>query len=113
MNANVAGALADISIQCVHMPVYVAVFSHTRSSNMQTFYTTILDGGITTRCLFEELITSIPYVPAAQANQPASDPFLSLPHQFQWNSKLTIDHNGSFHKGFLTRMPNEVFFFEC
>ena len=69
--------------------------------------------GTTTECTFEDLCLPGTLAGSDQSNALLPDPFSSLPHQFQRHSKVTLEHNGSFHKSFLSHTPEGGFVFEC
>jgi hypothetical protein len=52
-----------------------------------------------------------PKSPQDTVSSTDTDPFRSLPHIFKRHSKVTIDHNGAFHKGFLDHTPEGGFRF--
>ena len=66
----------------------------------KTTYTIVLDGGTTTDCSFEDLV-QVGSPDAAPTTDSNIDLFSSLPHFLQRNSKLTMDHEGDFHKGYV------------
>eukprot|EP00804_Cyclotella_cryptica_P016077 CCRYP_004202-RA/>CCRYP_004202-RA protein AED:0.18 eAED:-0.12 QI:0/0/0/1/0.5/0.33/3/0/1917 len=75
------------------------------SSLSPSRYTILLDNGTTTECEFEELAPS----EQKQLNSPSSsfpNPFRSLPSWLQQDSKVTLDCNGAFHKGYLHYCPH-------
>lgn len=56
---------------------------------------------------FEDLIEPVSISPA----EPTSNPFDGLPHFLSQNAKITLDHNGAYHKGFLEHSPEGGFQF--
>jgi hypothetical protein len=72
-------------------------------------YVINLDDGTTTECEFSELAPQINSPSDSFSSTTQSDPFQTLPHIFRQNSKITIDHNGSFHKGYLHYDPKGAF----
>ena len=72
-------------------------------------YTIHLDSGETTDAAFEELVAA-GRTDAPPTATPA-DPFASLPVILQRNAKVTLDHNGAFHKGYLQHTPDAGFAF--
>jgi hypothetical protein len=61
-----------------------------------------LDNGQTIECDFSTLAPQTANLPSDQLSSPASaDPFDSMPYILKRNSKITIDHQGAFHKGYL------------
>ena len=77
-------------------------------------YVVSLDDGTTAERSFEDLIAigRDSDTPADSA-APTADPFATLPHIFQRNSKVTFDHKGTFHKGFLQHSDAYGFHFEA
>ncbi|KAL7525050.1 hypothetical protein ACHAWF_001186 [Thalassiosira exigua] len=66
-------------------------------------YTILLDDGTTVKRSFEDLTSSAPT--ACPPSDVIPNPFESLPHFLQLNAKLTMDHEGSFHNGYLGHTP--------
>jgi hypothetical protein len=77
-----------------------------------TKYTVHLDNGTTVEADFHQLAdpskTSTTMDEASYTNARIS----GLPHDLQPNSKVTFDHNGAFHKGYLIHTPEHGFSFE-
>ena len=77
-----------------------------------TKYTIQLDNGTTVEADFHQLAdpsktsTTIDKVSYTNAR------ILGLPHDLQPNSKVTFDHNGAFHKGYLIHSQEHGFSFE-
>jgi hypothetical protein len=67
-------------------------------------YTILLDNGTTVDVPFEDLVD--PDVPVQPPPSDQPDPFAGLPHFLSEGSKVTLDHNGAFHKGFLHHSPS-------
>ena len=95
------------------MPTPVADPDHNHQTNHPPTYTISLDGGTTTECTFKDLCSPGTLTSSDPSKTSLPDPFSSLPHQFQCHSKVTLDYNGSFHKGFLSHTPEGGFVFEC
>ena len=76
-------------------------------------YVISLDNGTTTECSFEDLIAVGRDSNAlTDSAPPTANPFATLPQIFQRNSKVTFDHNGAFHKGFLQHSNKHIFQFQ-
>ena len=67
-----------------------------------------LDNGMAASATSEELL-DVGAVAEASAT-PTEDTYQGMPHFLRDNSKITMDHEGAFHKGFL-RYTKEFFFF--
>jgi hypothetical protein len=65
----------------------------------KTTYTVLLDAGNTVEVLYEDLFDPITTKQATESDLP--DAFSGLPVFLSNGSKVTLDHNGTFHKGFL------------
>ncbi|KAL7538082.1 hypothetical protein ACHAWF_005990, partial [Thalassiosira exigua] len=72
-------------------------------------YVVHLDDGTTIDQSFEEIVALTP--PREGPTFDVPDPFSSLPHFLQRHSKLTMDHQEAFHKGFLNHTPEGGFQF--
>jgi hypothetical protein len=72
-------------------------------------YTVLLDDGTTTEILFEDLVN--PMVSPSEAPTSTPNPFDGLPYFLSNGSKVTLDHNGAFHKGFMHYSPDAGFQF--
>ena len=72
-------------------------------------YTIHPDSGEATDATFEELVAvgGTDTRPAATT----TDPFALLPAILQRNAKVTLHHNGAFHKDYLQHMPDAGFAF--
>jgi hypothetical protein len=67
-----------------------------------TTYVVQLNNGTTIECDFSTLAPQTANLHSDQLTSPASaDPFDSMPYILKCNSKITIDHQGAFHKGYL------------
>ncbi|KAL7549847.1 hypothetical protein ACHAWF_013106, partial [Thalassiosira exigua] len=95
------------------VPIFASPLVQTAASQddaSPSSYAILLDDGTTVERSFEDLTSSSP------ADRPPSEtapnPFASLPHFLQLNAKLTMDHEGSFHKGYLGHTPEGGFRFE-
>ena len=77
-------------------------------------YVILLDDNTTVETSFEDLLkVSSPAADSTDSTSPApDDPFLGLPHILKNNAKLTMDYQGSFHKGYLMHSPEGGFRFE-
>eukprot|EP00804_Cyclotella_cryptica_P023774 CCRYP_011152-RA/>CCRYP_011152-RA protein AED:0.31 eAED:0.31 QI:0/0/0/1/1/1/2/0/815 len=76
----------------------------------ETKYVINLDNGTTTECLFAELAPKDSPVDTISSTD-ATDPFATLPRILQRNAKITIYHNGQFHKGYLAHDPTSGYSF--
>ena len=65
----------------------------------QSDYTITMDDGTTTTVKFEDLVKEAS--PANPASATIPEAFEGLPHFLRLGSKITMDHAGIFHKGFL------------
>ena len=75
-----------------------------------TKYVIHLDNGTTTEATFEDL-TKVG-TPTASPNSTTPSAFEGLPSFLQHNSKITMDHDGAFHKGYLQYTTEGGFCFE-
>jgi hypothetical protein len=66
-------------------------------------YTILLDDGTTIERKFEDLLD--PTESSEPAASDAVNPFAGLPSFLSEGSKITVDHNGAFHKGFIHHSP--------
>ena len=73
-------------------------------------YTIMCNDGTFIRVPFEDLVK--PSKTTAPASDSPADPFSGLPHFLQRHAKVTIDHQGRFHKGYLGHTPEGGFRFE-
>jgi hypothetical protein len=88
------------------MPFSTATLDDDSSESDQTTTFVIqLDDGTTVECDFSELAPHTSNLPSDQitSDSPSdpSDPFGSMPYILKRNSKITFDHQGAFHKGYL------------
>ena len=96
------------TIQNVPLP------SNESTLDSTTTYTVLLDDGTTQDVQFHQLQdpsekpTSLPTDPTTYTNTRIS----GLPHDLQPNCKVTMDHNGAFHKGYLVHDAATGFSFE-
>jgi hypothetical protein len=67
-------------------------------------YTILLDNGSTVERKFEDLLD--PTEPSAPTASDITDPFACMPHFLSEGQKVTVDHNGAFHKGFIHHSPS-------
>jgi len=91
-------------------PTTVSTASDDCTSNATPGYVILLDDGTTTEVSFEDLTATA--ASSHTADETASDPFEDLPHFLQRHSKLTMDHHGAFHKGYLQHSVQGGFVFE-
>ena len=73
-------------------------------------YTILIDDGTQENVPFIDLAK--PASTTASPSPPGNDPFSSLPHFLQRGSKITLDHEGQFVKGFLSHHEKEGFTFD-
>jgi hypothetical protein len=78
--------------------------SSSDESTTKTTYTILLDDGTTVECKFEDLIDKVDAQPAATEGH--ANAFAGLPAFLSEGSKVTTDHNGAFHKGFIHHSPS-------
>jgi hypothetical protein len=83
------------------------VVSSADGSSTQTTYTILLDDGTTVECQFKDLIDKVDAQPVATEGH--TNPFAGLPAFLSDGSKVTIDHNGAFQKGFIHYSPSAGF----
>ncbi|KAL7541560.1 hypothetical protein ACHAWF_006964, partial [Thalassiosira exigua] len=79
-------------------------------SDSPSEYVVLLDDGTTVERTFEALMSASPT--SSSATDVLPDPFASLPSFLQRNAKLTMDHEGAFHKGYLGHTAEGGFRFE-
>jgi hypothetical protein len=80
------------------------VASSADGSSTKTTFTILLDDGTTVERQFEDLIDKVDAQPVATEGH--TDPFAGLPAFLSEGSKVTIDHNSAFHKGFIHHSPS-------
>jgi hypothetical protein len=90
-----------------HIGTSSFVTSSDPDSDSKTTYTVLLDDGTTTEVPFEALID--PVERSIPAGTDLANAYDGLPAFFSEGSKVTIDHNGSFHKGFMHYSPEGGF----
>jgi hypothetical protein len=78
--------------------------------DIKTTYTVHLDTGNTVEVLYEDLFDPIESKHAVSSD--LSDAFAGLPAFLSNGSKVTLDHNGTYHKGFLHYSPEGGFQFQ-
>eukprot|EP00956_Cyclotella_meneghiniana_P015762 scaffold24459_cov75-Cyclotella_meneghiniana.AAC.3 len=80
--------------------------------DQSTKYVIQLDNGTTTEVDFSELAPRTQNSPSETITSDSpSNPFSTLPYILQRNSKITLDHRGAFHKGYLDHTPEGGFSF--
>ena len=89
---------------------YIAGAPAVANADLSTLKIFLLDDGHTTDVAFKDLVK--PSSTTALASPAPSDPFHGLPAFLQRNSKLIMDHEGSFHKGFLQHTPQGGFTYD-
>ncbi|KAL7459292.1 hypothetical protein ACHAWC_010958 [Mediolabrus comicus] len=85
--------------------------STSESSSPSTSYVVHLDDGTSAEVTYEDLISSMPEHSSTPAVDPPTTAFDGLPSFLQQDSKITIDHNGAFHRGYLHYSPQGGFAF--
>jgi hypothetical protein len=78
-----------------------------------TKYVIHLDDGTTIEKEFQDLAPTIHTSTGDVIASQASNPFEPLPYILKRNAKITIDHNGAFHKGYLEHSPEGGFQFSA
>jgi len=79
--------------------VQTAVVPTEEAAPSQSDYTITLNDGKTTTVKFKDLIKEVS--PSNPASATIPEAFEGLSHFLQLGSKITMDHAGIFHKGFL------------
>jgi hypothetical protein len=79
------------------------------TSSPKNTYTVLLDNGTTTEVFFEDLIN--PDTPHQPSASDVTNAFDGLPYFLSNGSKVTLDHNGAFQKGFIHHPPETGFQF--
>ena len=82
------------------------------TTDTPTNYTIYLDNGTTVDVQFHQLTDPSTVTPTHDATTYANARISGLPHDLQPNSKVTMDHNGAFHEGYLVHSPIHGFSFE-
>ena len=83
------------------------------TTDKPTPYTIHLDDGTIVEAQFHQLSDPSPTVSPSNDTQSYTNARISgLPHDLQPNSKVTFDHNGAFHKGYLVCSKDHGFSFE-
>eukprot|EP00956_Cyclotella_meneghiniana_P020999 scaffold37679_cov76-Cyclotella_meneghiniana.AAC.13 len=95
------GTVANVPLP--YMPSIVTNSTDASSPDDQsTQYVIQLDDGTTQEVEFSELAPLLQNLPSETvSSDTSSSPFASLPYILQRNAKITIDHQGAFHKGYL------------
>ena len=107
--SSVKGTISNVPLPFLDTP---AVSASDADADQSTTYTILLDSGVTIEKQFHELAPSLTNSPSAElSSSPTTSPFDSLPAILQRNSKITIDHQGAFHKGYLDHSPEGGFMF--
>jgi hypothetical protein len=70
-------------------------------------YTILLDDGTTVERKFEDLLDPTDSSPPSATD--VVNPFAGLPSFLHEGQKVTVDHNGAFHKGFIHHSPSAGF----
>ncbi|KAL7523063.1 hypothetical protein ACHAWF_000973, partial [Thalassiosira exigua] len=110
---NVEGGADDTAkgtIQSVPLLTSSLVATSADDGTSPTSYVVHMDDGTTREVDYADLLgrASADGVPSP----PTSDPFKSLPHFLQRGSKLTMDFDGAFHKGYLEHSSEGGFRFD-
>eukprot|EP00956_Cyclotella_meneghiniana_P038057 scaffold148302_cov51-Cyclotella_meneghiniana.AAC.2 len=109
-NAPQKGTIANVPLP--YVPSLVTNTPSDTPDDQSTQYVVALDNGTTTEVDFTELTEQLPHSPTDKtSSSTASSPFASLPYILQRNAKITIDHKGAFHKGYLDHTPEGGFQF--
>lgn len=85
--------------------------STSESSPSSSSYVVHFDDGTSADVTYEDLISSMPEHSSTPAPDQSTNVFDGLPSFLQQDSKLTIDHNGAFHRGYLHYSPQGGFAF--
>ena len=78
--------------------------SITSADEQSTEYTVLLDNGTTTTISFEDL-TSDSHRESSSDSPPIPNSHSNLPHFLQSGCKVTMDHDGAYHKGYIYCSP--------
>jgi hypothetical protein len=109
-DVKIKGTIQNIPLPFAHVGTASdVVTSEEDPESPKNTYTVLLDDGTTTELLFEDLIN--PIVSPSEAPSPTLNPFNGLPYFLSNGSKVTLYHNGSFHKGFMHYSPDAGFQF--
>ena len=81
--------------------------------DLPAMYTVLLDDGTTKDLTYEDLILDdrTKSNPESSTDQAVPNPAAGLPALFRPGSKVTMDYNGAFHKGYITLSPEGGFTF--
>jgi hypothetical protein len=106
-DTKLKGTIQNVPLPFSHIGTTTFVTSSDPDSDTKTTYTVLLDDGTTTEVPFEALVDPIDRsIPQGTSLANVYD---GLPAFFSEGSKVTIDHNGTFHKGFLHYSPEGGF----
>jgi hypothetical protein len=109
-DTKLKGTIQNVPIPFSHIGTATFVTSSDPDSDTKTTYTVLLDDGTTAEVPFEALVDPIDRsIPQGTSLANVYD---GLPAFFSEGSKVTIDHNGAFHKGFLHYSPEGDFKFK-
>jgi hypothetical protein len=96
-DSKVKGTIQNVPLPFSNIGTSSFVASSDPDSDTKTTYTVLLDDGTTTEVPFEALID--PAERSLPTDTDLTSAYEGLPAFFSKGSKVTIDHNGSFHKG--------------
>jgi hypothetical protein len=97
---KVRGTIQNIPLPFAHVGTASnMVNSDDDITSPKNTYTVLLDNGTTTEVFFEDLIN--PDTPQQPSASDVANAFDGLPYFLSNGSKVTLDHNGAFHKGFI------------
>jgi transposase InsO family protein len=96
------GTIANVPLPFLSTLPTAATNDVSITEGQSTTYVIQLDNGTTIECDFSELA---PHTLNSQSesitSSTSTDPFDTLPYILKRNSRITIDHDGAFHKGYL------------
>eukprot|EP00956_Cyclotella_meneghiniana_P035945 scaffold119809_cov102-Cyclotella_meneghiniana.AAC.2 len=109
--APVKGTVSNVPLPYLTSAV-TASLEDSSAEDQNTKYVIQLDDGTTKEVDFSELAPQTQHSPSESfSSESPSSPFATLPYILQRNSKVTIDHQGAFHKGYLDHTPEGGFSF--
>jgi transposase InsO family protein len=100
----IKGTISNVPLPFFSTANTASLDSDESTDGQSTTYVVQLDDGKTIECDFSTLapqITSSSLPSDHISSATSADPFDSLPYILKRNSKITLDHQGAFHKGYL------------
>ena len=100
------------TVQRIPLP-YVALSSTDTATSDHPKYAVHLDDGTTVEATYEQLVLgTVSSDPPESKTVPTTIDSDGMPHFLRPDSKVTLDHNGAYHKGFIQRTPQGGYVFE-